>query len=250
MRTARTLWAASALTTAIGVLGRYDALLIRRSDAADGRRSRGRGDPTAAGYEEAKNGWTLVDRELYLPSSWTEDRDRCREADVPEEVGFATKPQLGIAMLARAHAAGVLTGWVTADEAYGQHRAFRDWLATHEVPFVLATRSDDTLPVSGRRRRLARSLATEVPASAWERRSAWGRRARPAVLRLGHRRPRPRRTARSVEALAAHQPPDQHRRQPTRAGLRRVSHHAGGRTRARGRGPLGDTPVSTSSRRR
>jgi SRSO17 transposase len=37
---------------------------------------------------------------------------------VPDEVGFATKPQLGIAMLARAHAAGVLTGWVTADEAY------------------------------------------------------------------------------------------------------------------------------------
>ena len=60
---------------------------------------------------------------------------------------------------------------MTADEVYGQHRGFRDWLATHHVPFVLATRSDDTLPLLGRRRRLARSLATEIPAAAWERRS-------------------------------------------------------------------------------
>ena len=117
-------------------------------------------------------GRALVDRELYLPVSWTEDRDRCREAGVGDEVGFATKPQLGIAMLAGAYEAGVLSGWVTADEAYGQHRGFRDWLATHEIPFVAATRSDDTLTCPGGRRRLARSLATEVPAPAWERRSA------------------------------------------------------------------------------
>jgi len=75
-------------------------------------------------------------------------------------------------MLSRAHAAGVLTGWVTADEVYGQHRGFRDWLATPQVPVVLATCSDDTLRLSAGQRRLARSLATEIPAAAWERRSA------------------------------------------------------------------------------
>lgn len=63
-------------------------------------------------------GRALVDRDLYLPRSWTEDRDRCREVGLPDEVGFATKPALGIAMLSRAHAAGVLRGWVTADEVY------------------------------------------------------------------------------------------------------------------------------------
>jgi SRSO17 transposase len=61
------------------------------------------------------------------------------------EVGFATKPQLGVEMSARAHDAGVLAGWVTADEAFGQNRVFRGWLAARGVPFVLATRSDDTL---------------------------------------------------------------------------------------------------------
>jgi SRSO17 transposase len=117
-------------------------------------------------------GRALVDRELYLPRSWTDDPDRCRAAGVPDEVAFATKPQLGIVMLDRAHAAGLLTGWVTADEVYGQHRGLRDWLGAHQIPFVLATRSDDALPLPGRRRRLARSLATEVPGAAWERRSA------------------------------------------------------------------------------
>jgi SRSO17 transposase len=120
----------------------------------------------------SSRGRALVDRELYLPRVWTDDPDRCRDAGIPDDVGFTTKPQLAIDMLSRAQAAGVLTGWVTADEVYGQHRGFRDWLATHQVPFVVATRSDDTLPLLGRRRRLARSLATEIPAAAWERRSA------------------------------------------------------------------------------
>src|SRR5215218_1346408 len=95
----------------------------------------------------------LIDRELYLPTSWTEDPDRCARAGIPPEAGFATKPQLGIAMLARAYAAGVLTGatgssagsWVTADEAYGQNPTFRGWLADRQIPFVLATRNDDVL---------------------------------------------------------------------------------------------------------
>jgi SRSO17 transposase len=39
-------------------------------------------------------GRALVDRELYLPKSWTGDRGRCREAGVPEDVQFATKPGL------------------------------------------------------------------------------------------------------------------------------------------------------------
>jgi SRSO17 transposase len=117
-------------------------------------------------------GRALVDRELYLPTSWTEDRDRCAAAGVPAEVGFATKPQLGIDMLVRAHAAGVLAGWVTADEAFGQNRTFRSWLAAHERPFVLATRSDDMLTCPDGRRRQAKNLLVLAGNAAWERRSA------------------------------------------------------------------------------
>jgi SRSO17 transposase len=125
-------------------------------------------------YAGAK-GRALIDRELYLPTSWTEDRGRCAAAGIPEEVGFATKPQLGVAMLERAHAAGVLSGWVTADEVYGQNPSFRGWLATHRVPFVLATRSDDMLSSPDGHRRQAKTLAVLAGYSpgggGWERRT-------------------------------------------------------------------------------
>lgn len=41
------------------------------------------------------HGRALLDRELYLPVSWTDDRPRCRDAAIDGEVEFATKPQQG-----------------------------------------------------------------------------------------------------------------------------------------------------------
>ena len=51
-------------------------------------------------------------------------------------------------------------GWVTADEAFGQNPGFRDWLADHRVPYVLATRNDDLLTCPDGHRRQAKVLAT------------------------------------------------------------------------------------------
>jgi SRSO17 transposase len=70
----------------------------------------------------------LVDRDLYLPKSWTDDRARGRAAGVPDEVGLQTKPQLGQAMLERALAVGVPFGWVTGDTVDGGDRRLRTWL--------------------------------------------------------------------------------------------------------------------------
>jgi SRSO17 transposase len=94
-------------------------------------------------------GHALIDRELYLPETWTSDRDRCRAAGIPDEVGFATKPRLGMAMLERAITAGVPFSWVTADEAYGQVKYLRVWLEDHDAAYVLATRRNDTLITAG-----------------------------------------------------------------------------------------------------
>src|SRR5215475_6710263 len=66
------------------------------------------------------HGHALIDRELYLPASWTEDRGRCAAAGIPGEVEFTTKARLAQAMIARAVEAGVPFAWFTADEAYGQ----------------------------------------------------------------------------------------------------------------------------------
>jgi SRSO17 transposase len=87
-------------------------------------------------------GRTLLDRELYLPKSWTEDRDRCTEAGVSAEVGFATKPKLAETMLHRALDAGVPAAWVTGDEAYGQVSALRRSLVERGMSYVLAVPSN------------------------------------------------------------------------------------------------------------
>jgi SRSO17 transposase len=55
----------------------------------------------------SRYGRALIDRVLYLPEGWAADAERRTEAGVPEAVRCATKPKLGRAMLARAHAAGV-----------------------------------------------------------------------------------------------------------------------------------------------
>ena len=67
----------------------------------------------------ARRGHALIDRALYLPRSWTEDRDRCAAAGVPDDIVFATKPALATGLIRRAVAAGVPAGWVAADEVYG-----------------------------------------------------------------------------------------------------------------------------------
>src|SRR5436309_9213622 len=58
-------------------------------------------------------GQTLLDRELYLPKEWTDDRERCRQAGIPDEWAFATKPALALQMLSRTFDAGVVLAWVT-----------------------------------------------------------------------------------------------------------------------------------------
>jgi hypothetical protein len=60
-------------------------------------------------------GRALIDRELYLPVSWTQDRDRCQEAGMGDDVPFATKPELAQQMLARLLEQGIEIGWFTAD---------------------------------------------------------------------------------------------------------------------------------------
>jgi SRSO17 transposase len=69
-----------------------------------------------------------VDRELYVPKSWTQDPERSRAADVPEEVVFATKPELAARMLWRTLDAGLTALWVRGDTVYGSHRPLREGL--------------------------------------------------------------------------------------------------------------------------
>src|SRR3954471_11666545 len=117
-------------------------------------------------------GRALIDRELYLPKTWIDDRDRARAAGIADEVGFATKPELARRMLGRALEAGVPAGWLTADEIYGQDKRLRVWCEQHELPYALATRSNDTVATVDWGQRRGGALIAELPAAAWQRCSA------------------------------------------------------------------------------
>ena len=41
----------------------------------------------------SRRGHALVDRELYGPAAWANNRERCREVGIPADRPFATKPQ-------------------------------------------------------------------------------------------------------------------------------------------------------------
>jgi len=116
-------------------------------------------------------GRALIDRELYLPASWTADHQRCRAAGIGEEVDFATKPELARRMLERARDAGALFGWFTADEAYGDNPGLRVYLEDHDINYVMAISCDQrfSTPTGPLR---ADALARMAPKRGWQRLSA------------------------------------------------------------------------------
>jgi SRSO17 transposase len=120
-----------------------------------------------AAYTSAK-GRALVDRELYLPRSWTDDPDRCRTARIPEDRSFATKPELARAMVLRALDSALPIAWVTADAAYGQERGFRRMLEEAGVGYVLAVPKSQQVKSPAGSWRIDHVL-TGAPDDAWER---------------------------------------------------------------------------------
>ena len=119
-----------------------------------------------------RHGHALIDRELYLPESWTDDRPRCRQAGIPDNVEFHTKPQLARGMLARALDAGVPVAWVTADAVYGGDGRLRRWLEERDVAHVLAVNCNQSLVSGLFRFERADQLAARIPAGAWRHLSA------------------------------------------------------------------------------
>jgi SRSO17 transposase len=116
-------------------------------------------------------GHTLIDREIYLPRSWTDDPDRCTAAGIPADTTFATKPALATRMITRALDAGVPAEWVAGDEVYGNDPGLRTELEDRGVGYVLAIGCDRRIPTRTGAHR-ADTLAAMLPKRAWQRLSA------------------------------------------------------------------------------
>lgn len=118
-------------------------------------------------------GHAFIDRRLYLPKSWTGQPDRLRAAPVPDDLRFASKPAIAVAMIERALEAGVAFTWAAADSIYGVgevekvlRQAGKGYVlgVTGTHPFW----SWGKAPVAG----TAEEIAQALPASAWVRLSA------------------------------------------------------------------------------
>ena len=90
-------------------------------------------------------GHALIDRRLYLPKSWANDPQRRAKAHVPEEIAFATKPEMAREMVARLLDEGIPCAFILADAVYGADTKFRRMLEERQQPYVLAVRSNQTL---------------------------------------------------------------------------------------------------------
>jgi SRSO17 transposase len=105
----------------------------------------------------SEQGHALVDKALYLPREWAQDRERCRAAGVPEAVGYRSKADLALGLLQQARQGGHgRTDWVTADAGYGEVPSFRDALAAEGWRYVVEVPS--TLTV------FSQPIQTAVPA--------------------------------------------------------------------------------------
>jgi SRSO17 transposase len=118
-----------------------------------------------------QRGHAAVDRELYVPRSWTSDPDRCRAAGLGEKTGFATKPELAARMVTRFLDAGHRAAWVAGDEVYGGNPTLRTALEERGTGYVLAVACSHEVTTGAAKSR-ADTLAKKVPKRAWQKLSA------------------------------------------------------------------------------
>ena len=122
----------------------------------------------------SRHGHAFIDRELYLPKEWTDDADRLKAAHVPDEVGFATKPQIARQMIARALAAKVPFAFVAADSVYGTGD-IETMLRKAGKGYVLGVAANHVFRSWGKKQLVggtADNIAQSLPKSAWRRLSS------------------------------------------------------------------------------
>jgi SRSO17 transposase len=107
--------------------------------------------------------------QLYLPKDWAADSVRRKIAGVPEDIAFATKPEIALAQMRQAIDAGVPPGVVLADAGYGDETAFRDGITELGMLYAVGIRPATTVWAPG---------TAPLPPKPWS-----GRGLRPTRLR-------------------------------------------------------------------
>ena len=119
-----------------------------------------------------------IDFALYLPESWLTNARR-REARIPDEVVFKTKPELALDLIRQATVDGVPPGLVLADAAFGTSRDFRDGVRALDLHYAVAVNPSTVVSVVDKRDRLrdevisVQALAQRIEGQGGFRRCTW-----------------------------------------------------------------------------
>jgi SRSO17 transposase len=128
-----------------------------------------------------------VDFELYLPPTWTDDEKRRAATRIPDEIEFATKPQLAMQMIRRAMLAGVPRGVILADSGYGCGADFRKELRGLGLDYAVGVKSTTNVRRVGRdgicrgKKHQLRTLALQLQKEGAFRRCTWRQGSRRAM---------------------------------------------------------------------
>jgi SRSO17 transposase len=113
-------------------------------------------------------GHTLIGRALYLPEACAADEEHRELAGVPDEVMFATKPQLAAGLLDRTQSAGIRAAFVAGDEVYGG-RELRRGIRQRGMGYVMSVRANHAVTIASGRTMTAAAAVGMIPAHAWHR---------------------------------------------------------------------------------
>lgn len=134
-----------------------------------------------------------LDRRLYLPEDWADDKTRRKQCHVPDNVVFRKKWEIAIDML-EGHGKDIPHAFVLGDDEFGRVTAFRQWLREHDETYVLDvpcdTRIRDLDAKRPRRKRAGRGRKRENPmlrVDAWA--AAQGGRRQHFTIRDGEKGP-------------------------------------------------------------
>jgi SRSO17 transposase len=113
-------------------------------------------------------GHTLLGRALYLPDARAADEEHRELTGIPDEIMFATRPQLAGDLAEHACELGIEAAMVTGDEVYGG-RDLRQRIRCLGLGYVLAVRSNHLLTLGSGKTVTAAGAAAVIPARAWQR---------------------------------------------------------------------------------
>ena len=103
-----------------------------------------------------------VDFKLYIPQSWADDRERCRAAHIPDDVGGESKWELALEMIESAVAAELPRGVVLANSGYGHNGGFREGLEKLDLEFAVDLKSNAVVRRVGASGRLGKPTSVKA----------------------------------------------------------------------------------------